>query len=136
MEFPYTKFKVSIKNFPSELYIPLLDVTFIHGVKNISTKGLLDSGANITLMNKEWAKALGIDWKKGMQSSAYGIIGKPVPIYIHQLEIEINKISNSRKQTNVAFIDSPNIGILLGQIGFFDKFKVTFEYSEKTFQIQ
>jgi hypothetical protein len=96
---------------------------------------LIDSGADGILINKEWAKALGIDWQFGTSGSAGGIVGTSVPIFYHDIEMEVEGLPQSLAKVNVGFIDSPNVGILLGQIGFFDNFKVSFERYNNFFEV-
>ncbi|MEX0737618.1 MAG: hypothetical protein WD182_09275, partial [Bacteroidota bacterium] len=98
--------------------------------------GLIDTGADHTLINKLWAKALGVEWKGGVKTSSYGISGSPNDIYLHEVEIEIPRLSNSRRTILVGFIDSKNVGILLGQVGFFDNFKVTFQRYNNLFEVE
>ena len=134
MQFRYTKFKTKEPNLPFD-YQPLLDVKFFNDNLDIRARGLLDTGATITLINKSWADALRINWKSGVEIKLFGIIGEKIPVFIHEIEMEIINLENSRKQTKVAFIDSPNVGILLGQIGFFDNYNTAFSYSKKTFHV-
>lgn len=134
MQFRYTKFKTKDPNLPFD-YQPLLDVKFFHGKLDIRARGMLDTGATITLINKSWAEALRIDWKSGKEIKLFGIVGEKISVYMHEIEMEVMNLENSRKPTKVAFIDSPNVGILLGQIGFFENFNTTFSYSKKTFHV-
>lgn len=52
-------------------------------------------------------------------------------------EIEIQIIGIDKKvKIPVAFIDSKSVDALLGQLGFFDYFKITFEKYNNTFEIK
>lgn len=114
----------------------MLGLEIRHGSRGVTTSGLIDTGADHTLINKEWAKALGIDWKSGTKTSSIGIAGNPTTIYLHEIEIEIPRLANSKQIIPVGFIDSPNVGILLGQVGFFDNFKITFERYKNFFEVE
>ena len=134
MQFRYTKFRTKDPILPFD-YQPLLDVKFFNGNLDIRVRGMLDTGATITLINKSWADALRIDWKSGEKIKLFGIVGEKIPVYVHEMEMEVLGLDNSRKPTKVAFIDSPNVGILLGQIGFFENYNTAFSYSKKTFHV-
>ena len=113
----------------------MLGVEISFGFKKVMVQGLLDTGADHTLINKQWAKVLGIDWKKGKPSFASGIIGYPAPVFLHEIYLEVLRLPNSKKLITAGFIDSPKVSTLLGQVGFFDHFKVSFDRSNNLFEV-
>ena len=131
----YTKLPSRNPVYPA-FWRPLLGIELSHGVKTIPVKGIIDTGADYTLMNKQIAEQLGIAWDTGRKSPTMGITGTAVVAYIHDVEIEIIRLKNSKRKIPVAFIDSANVGILLGQIGFFDNFLVRFDYPKKIFAVE
>lgn len=135
MRFTYKKFPSTDPHFP--FYIrPMLGVRIWRGQACVPFLALLDTGADLTLLNYSIAKTLLIDYKTGKKSSTAGITGVPVPIYVHELEIEVLGMPNSKVKTEVAFINAPNVSVLLGQRGFFEHFKATFELYNETFEIE
>ena len=58
----------------TEVKIPSIPI-LIHGEENIDTIGLLDSGADISAISKDFAELLGLNLK-GKKSPAWGIGGK------------------------------------------------------------
>ena len=136
MRFPYTKIPSKDPNYPFFLrpYIPLILFKEARQVSGIV--GHIDTGADEILINNAWAKALGIDWSKGIRAQTKGIAGGFEKTYLHEIGIEINGLPNSRKLVRVALINSPNVGVLLGQIGFFDNFKVSFERFSGFFDVE
>lgn len=141
MRVPYTKIRSNNPSIPFFLR-PHLEILIINGMRNVRLSAQIDTGADQILINKSWASHLGIEWKKGDPSYTYGIIppspARPtrIPTYIHQVEVEVMNLPQSRKRMPVGFINSPNVGALLGQIGFFDNFRVSFERFNNFFEIE
>jgi predicted aspartyl protease len=114
---------------------PLINVRLIRGLASVPLVGLLDTGATLTVLNASIAKTLFIDWKTGKRTNIMGIEGKQIPAYLHDLEIEIPAIPNSRVKSRIAFAHLPTVGVLLGQYGFFEHFKITFDAKQESFEI-
>lgn len=135
MNFPYSKIKTNDKNHPfSEL--PLINVIISYGAISITTRALIDSGADINLINAQFAKLLGFDFKSGLKTSLKGIVNQSIDVYKHILELEIPRLTTKKTSMEFGFIDSSTVGILLGQKGFFDIFKITFEKYNNYFTIE
>ena len=136
MKFKFTKVKGS--SIPNHTFLlrPLIDVNFINGTRNVFTKALIDTGADGIILNIGFAKLLNINAKDGIQGATKGIENKPVPVYYHNIEMEIPNFSNSRFSVQVGFIDSGSVGVLLGRIDFLDRFKLTFEQYNNSFEIE
>lgn len=132
MKVSYSSFQTST----SKIFVPYLNVKLINGFKDFQTRALVDSGAYIIMISGNVAeKMLGLDWKKGIKSKAYGIVGDSQDLYINQIDLEIVGLENSRRSISVGVVDKANFGILLGQIGFFDFFNVAFCFSKKYFYV-
>lgn len=134
MRFGYKKVPSTDPVYPYFLH-PLLGVKIWRGSACIPFLAILDTGATQTLLHYSIAKSLYIDYKTGKKSMTRGITGAAVPIFVHDLEIEVIGLPNSKVKSQVAFINSPNVGMLLGQWGFFEHFKATFERYNETFDI-
>lgn len=135
MRVPYSK--VPAKH-PSRSFSlrPLLEVKLISGTRSVRTTAHVDTGADGTIVNRSWASALGIDVKKGVRSSTMGISPVGIPTFIHQIDIEIINLPESRRTIEVEFIESRNVNVLLGQVGFFQNYKVGFNQKENYFEIE
>ena len=84
MNFPYSKIRTNDKNHPySEL--PLINVNVTYGTKSITTRALIDSGADINLINAQFAKLLGFDFKTGIKTSLKGIVNQSIDVYKHRI---------------------------------------------------
>lgn len=94
---------------------------------------LIDSGADVSVIPKEVAELLGLDLNKSKEE-ARGIGGK-VPAIQTNINIEIGKpheIYNFNIPVKVIMSDmDEEIPILLGRVGFFDKFIITFNQKEE-----
>ena len=115
---------------------PILEIELLNliaGQKNYAGLALIDSGADTTMMNSEYASLLGIKVVKH-RSAVVGISGEPNQCYIGNVTLKIKSIAQN-VELPVLFIDSPNVDILLGQEKFFDIFKIKFEKDHDTFEI-
>ena len=114
----------------TEVKIPSIPIV-IKGKENIETIGLLDSGADISAIPKDFAELLGlkIDGKK---SPAWGIGGK-VDAVDTKMNITIEKgHEHYNFQIPVKVIlDDYDFPVLLGRSGIFDKFVVSFNQSRE-----
>jgi len=135
MKFQYTK-----QIDPDRLNVPMRKVPLVemgiskNGQSLGSVFGLLDSGADYCLFNSQYASALDIDLSSCLKIGFTGIEGfQKIPAHMAEIEIEtkyLNKIT-----ITVGFIDSPSVDILLGQIGYFDNYRIKFERDHNVFEI-
>lgn len=87
---------------------------------------LVDSGADCNMMPAEIGELLGIDIEKGKKNEVGGITGGGMPYYTHSVFLRIGGHTN---KVEVGFMPNmPSFGYgVVGQRGFFDLFKVTFD---------
>ena len=131
MVLPYTRVKIT----DGFGHRPYLDVILVLGTRSVSTRGLLDTGADTTLVNKAFGKHLGVDFKKCRNSYATGIDGVTQKTWVAEIVLEVVNLADSVRQTEVHFIESPTVGVLLGHHGFFQNFSVKFDTYMLTFDI-
>ena len=93
---------------------PLVELELIGKNKNIKALGLLDSGADTTLINLEYAKALDAVLDTERKKEFIGISGARIPCYLSSITLKV-KHFDKPVAALVAFIDSPSVDILLGQ---------------------
>jgi hypothetical protein len=94
---------------------------------------LVDSGSYVTLLNKRHARSLGLQWNKGFEAPVIGICGDEQKMFVHELEINVVDLPDSRRKSLVGFVDLKNVDVLLGQIGFFEHYYINFKHSEREF---
>ncbi len=109
---------------------PSIPVTLVGKGAQYDAIGLLDSGADISLMPKDLAILLGLDIENKSADESRGIGGRVrtirtvVPIVVeakrghekHHLSLPINVL-----------LDGEAPPLLLGRAGFFDRFIITFD---------
>ncbi|TSC84504.1 MAG: hypothetical protein G01um101417_169 [Parcubacteria group bacterium Gr01-1014_17] len=113
---------------------PLVELELIGKRKNLKALGLLDSGADTTMMNLEYAKALDISLDTEKQKEYIGIGGARIPCFLSLITLKVKHFEKPIT-TAVAFIDSPSVDILLGQEDFFERFRVKFEKDHDVFEL-
>jgi hypothetical protein len=114
---------------------PLLEVELLGPERNITVLGLLDSGADMSLMNIRHAQVLGITLDNLPTKDFIGISDARVPTYFTEVPIRVKQFSDIL-YLPVAFADSPSVDILLGQEEFFDAFRIRFEKDHDVFELQ
>jgi len=110
-----------------ETWLPLLFVSLTTtSGKEFNTNALLDTGAGITLFGTNWADALGIDWRSCPTIPFIGIGAKNIG-HVAKLNLRLPSVQYTWT-ADVAFSEAMNSikFPLLGHIGFFDRFTVTF----------
>ena len=110
-----------------------LDLVGLEGNK-ISVLGLVDSGADTTMLHIQYATALGITLDQTKTRDVMGVGSGKVKVYTAPLKL---KIKHFEKKVEVPawFVDSENVNILLGQEVFFDLFRIKFERDHDTFEV-
>jgi hypothetical protein len=131
---PYTKFVSLVPTFKA-FWRPMLDVKFYYNAKSFRSIGLVDSGADQILLNKDYAYLLDLQWDAGIKSKTVGINGTLEEVFLHDIEIEVINLPKSRRSVLVGFADLP-IDTLLGQFGFFENYYLKFRYDLKSFDIE
>ena len=105
--------------------------------KPMTVEEMLAESDRLARYGAERAKRLGIKWDSSTRiGKTHGIYGGAIPMYLHDIEMEIINYPNSRVQTTVAFVDLPNVDVLLGQIGFFEHYHVKFRHSAREIDIE
>jgi hypothetical protein len=113
------------------IYRPYLVVRAASKEKFTDTFCLIDSGADYCMMPSSLGKLIGIDVKSGPEQEIKGIGAQPVKGYFHPVHITVPKLASF--DATVAFCDELKYGVL-GQEGFFQKFRVVFD--RKTLQFE
>jgi hypothetical protein len=115
------------------VYVPTLQISILGTHSQISQMAMVDSGSSISIMNFEIAEFLKIDKEKCKKVNLAGITGKSVG-YESTVTIVVDGFTE-KITLPVIFTKELNTGILLGQIGFFDKFTVIFEKKHNIFTL-
>ncbi len=102
--------------------------------RKIYAHGLIDSGADQTMVNIQYASILGIDLSNAPVRNMGGIGNAILPTKVANFTIKSPDLLEEII-VPACFVDSKNVDVLIGQEGFFDAFKIKFEKDHDTFEI-
>ena len=87
---------------------------------------LIDSGADRCLFNIEIAEKIGLDLTEAPEEIFGGIEGGKLIVKLHKIKIQIVGMSEEI-EVIAGFVKSSGVTAILGQEGFFDRFRIKFE---------
>lgn len=134
----YKSFPASpLEPFPNRQFVhrPVVDIFLTFDKKSVEYGALIDSGADFCIFHTEMAEILGIPVAKGRKITFYGTGGTPQTAYFHNVEIEIGGWPMELYCGFSYDMKSLPYGIL-GQTGFFDQFKIEFDYHAKRIELK
>ncbi|MEK6890668.1 MAG: hypothetical protein AABX03_00870 [Nanoarchaeota archaeon] len=132
ISFKYKPVKIKSGKVIHKPIIPLI----INAKESIHTLGLLDSGSDITVIPKEIADEIGIEYKDYNEIS--GLTGLPIKSREVKIKVTFGKgheIYSFEIPALVPLIKK-DIPLIIGRAGFFDHFKITFIESEKRLEFK
>ncbi len=132
MKYTYTSFY--IENRSKAIKRPVIEIEVFGKDDSKKFDALIDSGADLSLFNLEIAEALGIDLTNAKSANFTGISGNVNGYRVDKAKIKVDGFSEVI-EIPACFVDSPSVGILLGQDGFFDLHRIKFEKDHDTFEI-
>jgi len=111
---------------------PIIPVEVKHKKKAVKYLTLIDSGADFNIFHAGVAEILDIDYKEVKKQKLSGISGKSSFFFGYPIATTL-AIDNYFFDTIVFFSEeiSDNGFGILGQEGFFNHFKISFDYSRK-----
>jgi len=115
---------------------PMLELELLNkkGESVLTALALIDSGADTTMINRQYAIPLGIDLTDAPEVDVMGIGDGIVPTQTATLRFRI-KQTGDELEIPANYADGKNVDILLGEEVFFDKYKIKFEKDHNTFEI-
>lgn len=139
MKFSYYKIPVNNPATPkiTSQLVPIIPIKIMYRNKVISYHALVDSGAEQCLMHADIGRHLGLTIEKGIRTKFRGIASKRDSVgYIHTINLLL--AINQVQKTDIIFSDElGDVGFgILGQLGFFDKFKISFDYKKGSIKIK
>jgi hypothetical protein len=102
--------------------------------ESFESLAVIDSGADTTTLNMQYAEALGIPLDTHTKKEIIGVGNGKVPVYQGVFSFRIKEMGIDL-DIPAWFVDSENVNILLGQEVFFDCFKVKFEKDHDVFEL-
>jgi|SRR3989344_8015786 len=114
---------------------PMINLTIIGAKKSYNCFSLIDSGTDSTMINADFAELLGIDESKCRKVKVGSVEELTRNGFASEIKFKVEGFEEEFK-TNIIFLkDMPTAG-LLGQIDFFENFKIRFEKRDKKFYLQ
>lgn len=108
----------------------------IKGTERIDVIGILDSGSDMSLIPKEIAEEIGIEYFGEEELS--GISGKSIKVKQGKVLVIFGK---DRENYNFEIpvlvpLEQEDVPIVIGRIGFFDQFKIIFIEAERKIEFK
>lgn len=120
---------------------PIADIVLLNKDESFETAAFIDSGADISLIPKEIADVLGLEF--GEESEAETLSGEKIKTWSSRVNMILvrgkNRISLNGVPIDIADSDcfkKENFNIILGRKFIFDNFKITFSQFEQTITFQ
>ncbi len=89
---------------------------------------LIDTGASFTMLPRPYAEVLGVDLSGARKMTARGIGASGVPAQLAEITLRIGDVELTIPCFFSSREDSP---LLLGRMGFFSRFNITFDNRRK-----
>ena len=113
---------------------PIIPVFLIVGKIIVGYEALIDSGADYNVFDGEIATILKINLTRGKKRQISGLGNQIIKGYEHKLQIKVGDRIFISKIIFSNQIPPHSFGVL-GNDGFFNRFKVTFDYPRKLIEI-
>lgn len=127
--------KFRYKRYGPGVLRPVIPVTLTINGQKIQYEALVDSGADMCIFDAQLADIAGLDVTTGKLRKVAGVTGQSEVQYVHPMTINVG---GWEKEIEAGLL--PNIGKygygILGQQGFFEFFKVTFDFAKETIEIK
>lgn len=136
MKFEYSPAVGAVDSSGKQVKRPILELRLMDTKGNpvFNAVGVIDSGADTTVLNVQYAAPLGIDLDSAETKEIIGVGEGRVTVKIARIRMQIRKM-NEEVEIPAWFVNSSNVNILLGQEGFFDAFRIKFEKDHDVFEV-
>lgn len=133
MKVPY----LSFRNKPTLLvpeairYRPYVRLRVHGSVRHRTIWAVLDTGADITVLPRALAEEIGVTILAGEKRTARGVSGEAMEIVAGEVGLEIGDSDETHRWSSLIgfadFAHPKQQRAILGHVGFFDQFRVTFD---------
>lgn len=138
MFFKYSRFETNDGK-TEFIYRPTVEIVFKYETEFILVEGLIDSGADFTILPLEIAEELRVPLNEKTRTEFYGAGGNTFSVCQSAVKIEhILRQAGFRslKWENKVYFGASQPTILLGQNGFLNQFRVTLDGIKKQTEIR
>jgi hypothetical protein len=115
------------------ILIPLLKLKLINNTREVECFALIDSGADVCLFPADYGEKIGLKIKNKRFMEIHGIGGGKILAYFHIVTLEIG---GNKFPTRIGFTYDPIPMATLGREGFFDLFKVSFDFKKEKIELK
>jgi hypothetical protein len=139
------RFKLDYRKFPAQptepfprrtsVSRPVVPIALINGSQRVRYLALIDSGADYCIFHAEIGEQIGLEIESGKRLSFFGSSGQEQSAFFHEIKLEIGGHEFTCFAGFSHELQSLPYGIL-GQDGFFDSFKITFDYEREKIELQ
>ena len=128
IKYPYTSFVLSKPEAgQSFVWRPALTVVLHENHrKSAPIRSLVDTGSDRCIFDGQIGESLGLRVRDGQEYSFGGVVGAVATGYFHKVRMQLG---GSSYETTVVFCYELSVGGILGQLGFFDHFVATFDWT-------
>ena len=127
--------KFQYKKVAEGIWRPIITVRLANGNESFQCEALVDSGADLSLFPAVYGEGLGIDVSAGKKESIGGINTGGGVLYEHNITISVGGHEHDVIVGFMPDMSTQNHGIL-GQLGLFDLYQVTFSYLKGEIQLR
>lgn len=103
--------------------------------EKIEVVGVIDSGADTTTLNIQYADFLGVRLNPSTSQKIIGVGQEEVSVFRGEFAFTIKGLDDHVVKVPAWYVDSKHVNILLGQEVFFEQFRIKFEKDHDTFEV-
>lgn len=115
---------------------PVLSLSLQNGAKRLSCRAIVDSGADHCVFPRSFLQPLGLDPLATPVDMSSGVGSSNVPMHFANVTLDLQGVLEFSIYAGFTpGLEQLGLG-LLGQAGFFERFKITFDYSHKLYILE
>jgi len=138
LKFDYQAFpSVPNEAFPQKRIVvrPVITMRLFFNEKSVRSPALIDSGSDFCMFHAEIGELLGINIRSGKKMVFMGTGGTPQHAYFHTVHYDIGGW-NIQSYAGFSYEMKTMPYGLLGQTGFFNQFRIEFDYAKKRIEMK
>jgi len=115
---------------------PVLSLTLVNGKNRLSCRAIVDSGADHCIFPRAFMQPLGLDPLTSPVEGTSGVGSTNIPTHFSKIVIDLQGAVQIPVYAGFTpGMDQLGIG-LLGQAGFFEAFRITFDYVSRLYYLE
>ncbi len=118
------------------LWRPIVEIILVYGKRIVAYPVLIDSGSDYNIFHSGVAEALDINLTFGKKRRLYGLGEQPIKGYEHKIDLKMVGLKTVKSSAIFTKELSDHAFGVLGNVGFFNHFKVQFDYGNKIIDIE